>query len=191
MVTKETLSGMKTILRQIELEDCTETYVNWLNDPEVNQYLETRWEKQNLEMIRSFVDNQRKNDHSILFAIISKKCDEHIGNIKIGPINKYHNHADISYFIGNKAYWNKGIITEAIGLVCKFGFLTIGLNKIEAGVYETAIGSWMALEKNGFQREGIFKEQVILGGKYIDIYRYGLLMSEWIEKIKENQKIKI
>ena len=42
-----------------------------------------------------------------------------------------------------------------------------------------AIGSWKALGKNGFKKEGIFREHVIAKGKYIDVYRYGLIVSEF------------
>ena len=172
----------------MEMDDCTASYVNWLNDSEVTQYLETKWTVQNLETIQSFVESQRGNAHSVLFAIISKENDRHIGNIKIGPVNEHHRHADISYFIGNKAYWNKGMATEAIRLICKFGFEELGLNKVEAGVYETAAASWKALEKNGFKKEGELREQANLNGKYITVFRYGLLKSEWeLSKRKEDE----
>lgn len=179
MVTEKVLLGESIILRQIELDDCTISYVKWLNDPEVVQYLETKWAKQNLETIRDFVDGQRRNNHSFLFAIVSKENNMHIGNIKIGPVNVHHKHADISYFIGNKTYWNKGIATEAVRLICGFGFQELGLNKVEAGAYETAAASWRALEKNGFKREGTLREQAYLDGKYIGVFRYGLLKNEW------------
>lgn len=165
------------LLRQIEISDCTDSYVNWLNDPEVNQYLETRWSVQDLQAITSFVKSQRENDHSILFAIVF--ANKHIGNIKIGPINRHHNHADISYFIGNKKLWNHGIATESIRLVCEFGFKELDLHRIEAGAYSKAIGSWKALEKNGFLREGTFRKQVLSENEYIDVYRYGFLQTEW------------
>lgn len=64
-------------------------------------------------------------------------------------------------------------------MICKFGFEELDLNRVEAGVYETAIASWKALEKNGFKKEGTFREQVYLDGKYIAVYRYGLLKNEW------------
>lgn len=86
MVTKKILFGGNILLRQIEMEDCTDSYVKWLNDSEVTQYLETKWSIQNLETIRDFVDAQRKNTHSILLAIITKENNVHIGNIKIGPV---------------------------------------------------------------------------------------------------------
>lgn len=171
--------GGVVLLRQIELDDCTDTYVEWLNDPDVNRYLETRWNEQTLDSVIKFVNLQRENDYSILFAVIYIKNGKHIGNIKIGSINDHYKHADISYFIGDKTYWNKGVVTEAINLVSEFGFKDLKLHRMEAGVYADAIGSWRALEKNGFIREATFRDKVVSDGKYMDIYRYGLLNSEF------------
>ena len=186
MTIDKILAGETIILRQITLEDCGNRYVEWLNDPDVNQYLETKWSTQNLESVRLFVKSQRENNHSVLFAIVCKENDRHIGNIKIGPIHPHYRHADISYFIGDKEYWQKGIATEAIRLVCRFGFDELNLHRIEAGAYDCAVGSWKALENCGFTREGIFKEQVFFDNKYIDIYRYGLLKKSFDKKGSES-----
>lgn len=182
MIAEKILTGEKVYLRQISMNDCTDRYVEWLNDPEVNQYLETKWSDQNIESIRTFVQSQRDNAHSVLFAIVCRKDDVHIGNIKIGPIHPHYSYADISYFIGEKEYWHKGLATEAIRLVCQFGFEQLSLHRIEAGAYDCAIGSWRALENCGFKREGIFRKQVSFHGKYIDVYRYGLLKEDREEK---------
>lgn len=179
MVVSKQLIGESIYIRTIEKDDCTPTYVDWLNDPDVNQYLETRWDEQTMESIIEFVDFQRRNNHSILFAIILKEDNRHIGNIKIGPINEHHKHADVSYFIGEKSLWGRGIATEAINLICEFAFNELNLHKCEAGVYVEAIASWKALEKNGFKKEATFREHVISKGKYIDVYRYGLINSEF------------
>lgn len=184
MITNQILKGKKIILRQIELSDCTEDYVKWMNDEMVNQYLETRWSDQTMETIELFVIEQRKNDHSVLFVMIDKDTQRHIGNIKIGPINKHYRYADISYFIGDRSYWNRGIATEAIFLICKFGFESLSLHRIEAGVYAEAEGSWKALENNGFIREGVYRKKVCFDDRYIDIYRYGMLRDEFYEQEK-------
>ena len=182
MITDKILTGEKVYLRQISVKDCTDKYVKWLNDPEVNQYLETKWSEQNIESIRAFVESQRKNNHSVLFAIVCRKNNEHIGNVKIGAVHPHYNHADISYFIGEKEYWHKGLATEAISLVCQFGFEQLSLHRIEAGTYDCAEGSWHALEKCGFKREGTFREQVYFMGRYINVYRYGLLKENFDKK---------
>jgi len=186
--TDKIIVGQRIRIRAISLRDCTQNYVDWLNDNEVNQYLETRWVKQDLQSVKEFVISQMNSEYSFLFAIELNDTGRHIGNIKIGPINKRYSHADISYFIGDKSMWNTGIATEAISLVIRFGFETLQLHRIEAGAYAAAVGSWKALEHNGFMRESVFREQVISGGKYMDVYRYGLLETEYNLNNKERIK---
>lgn len=179
MLTSARLLTGGVLLRQIELSDCTPSYVSWLEDPEVNQYLETRWTEQNIDSIRSFVQLQRDSEDSILFAITLLEDGRHIGNIKLGPINKYHHHADVSYFIGDKTMWGKGIATKAINVVCGYGINYLKLHRVEAGTYETAVGSQRALEKNGFTKEAIFRKRAFFNGKFVDTYRYGLMAEEY------------
>lgn len=166
-------------LRQLTLDDCSPAYARWLNDPQVNQYLETKWSRQDLDSIKQFVQEQRESKDSILFAIICNETGRHIGNLKIGKIHPHYHHADLSYFIGDKRCWGKGFATEAVGLACGYGFMELGLNRLEAGTYELAQGSLRVLEKNHFQREGVFRGQVFFCGRYIDVYRYALMRSRW------------
>lgn len=182
MLATRICKGEKVTLRQIEFSDCNENYVKWLNDPEVNQYLETKWTEQALDTIIEFVDSQRNNSHSVLFAIIENQTGMHVGNIKIGPVHPQYQHADISYFIGEKSFWGKGIASEAIQLVCEYGFQELDLHKISAGTYANAMGSQKVLVKNGFLKEGILREEIRFHDKYIDIYKYGLLREIWGER---------
>ncbi len=167
------------LLRQIEMKDCTNRYVEWLNDEKVSRYLETKWQKQDITSVRDFVQAQRDNDHSYLFAIIICENGQHIGNIKIGPIHPHYHVGEISYFIGEKECWNKGIASEAIRLVCEFGFHVLKLHKIDAETYDCAIGSQEALKKNGFRKEGTLMEEVLYDGKYINTFRWGLLKADF------------
>lgn len=175
MITEKNVKGKRVSLRQIEPEDCNSFYVTWLNDPDVIRYMETKWSEQTIESITQFVKTQRDSIDSVLFAIINNETGRHIGNIKIGPIHPHYKHADISYFIGDKTCWNKGLATEAVRLVCRFGFEELGLHRIEAGAYDVAKSSQAILLKNGFRKEGIFKEQVFFENRWIDVYRYALM----------------
>lgn len=178
MVTDKILNGELIKLRQIEESDCTEAYVNWLKDEEVNKFLETKWCEQTLDSVLHFVKSQRESDNTFLFAIIDKKSNGHIGNIKIGPIDFHYLHGDISYFIGNKDHWHKGIATDAIRLISEFGTTELKLHKLEAGTYEDAVGSRKALERNGFIQEGILKDHVYCDGKYMNVLLFGKMLGE-------------
>lgn len=179
--TDLTLQGDHIFLRQLTTEDATIKYLSWLSDPEINQYLETRWTEQNLECIRLFIQERIAESGCYILAICVQKTGSHIGNIKLGPINKHHSFAEISYFIGDRSYWGKGFATEAIGLITDFGFSQCDLHRCEAGVYAQNRASARALEKNGYQQEGIRREQLVSGQERQDHLYFGILRSEWLE----------
>ena len=104
------------------------------------------------------------------------KKKEHIGNIKLGPINFIHRHGSISYFIGNKDCWGKRYTTKAISEIIKMAKNKFKLKKLRAGVIEINIGSKIVLEKNNFKQEGILKSQQLFQGKRYNIHCYGLIL---------------
>lgn len=102
MIVKEIVQGKKADLRQLELSDCGGCYADWLNDPDISRYMETKWIVWDQASIQEFVKTQQKSSHSVIFAIVEHETGRHIGNLKIGPIHPQYHHADISYFIGDK-----------------------------------------------------------------------------------------
>ena len=174
------INGQQISLRTVELAECNATYLGWLNDPDVNQYLETRWEEQSVEKIKAFVQEMRESPSNYLFAIHWE--GRHVGNIKIGPIHPVYRRADVSYFIGDTSAWGRGIATEAVRLVTHFGFRTLGLHRCQAGVLAPNVASRKALERNGYRKEATYRDMVFLrpGSPYIDSYFYGILAHEWL-----------
>ncbi len=176
---KKYLESELIFLREVRESDVNDNYYSWLNDPDVNQYLETRYIPRSKANILQFVKNMDGKDNEILFAICIKANDRHIGNIKIGPINWIHRFADISLLIGDKNYWGKGIATHAIKLITDFGFNTLNLHKLRAGCYENNIGSKKAFIKVGYKEEGVLKKQWILKGQYQDEILLGLCAEDY------------
>lgn len=109
MIVKEIVQGKKADLRQLELSDCGGCYADWLNDPDISRYMETKWIVWDQASIQEFVKTQQKSSHSVIFAIVEHETGRHIGNLKIGPIHPQYHHADISYFIGDKKLHGGGV----------------------------------------------------------------------------------
>ncbi len=173
------LIGPRIYLREVRPSDVNERYYGWLNDPEVNRYLETRFIPQSLKSIGDYVTHMDGKQDEPFFAICTLNGDEHIGNIKLGPINWRHRYADIALLIGEKRCWGKGYATEAIGLITKFGFEVLNLNKLKAGCYAQNEGSARAFEKCGWSREGLQKEQYFIDGRPTDAILLGMTASEY------------
>jgi ribosomal-protein-alanine N-acetyltransferase len=178
------VTGARSYLREVRLSDVNERYLSWMNDSAVNQFLETRFVPQSLDSIADFVKRMTGRQDEPFFAICTVDGQEHIGNIKIGPINYRHRHADVSLLIGEKQYWGKGYATEAIGLITRFGFEVLNLNKLEAGCYEQNEGSARAFEKCGYSREGLLRGHLYLNGRETNCIRLGLRSAEYFERNK-------
>ncbi len=172
------IRGKNIYLKRLTKFDVTDRYVAWLNDSEINQYLESRFVLHNLEETKKFVESVT-NDYNYLFGIFTNDSNEHIGNIKVGGINDKHSYADLGFIIGEKKYWGKGIATEAIRLATDFAFNTLKLHKVFGGVYAPNIGSIKAFEKNGFIQEGCRKAMYRLNGKFVDGYIYGKINEKY------------
>lgn len=166
------LSGERIYLRRLTEDDVSDDYVRWMNAPDINQYLESRFYTHTIESTKAFIRSVT-NENNYQFGIFVKENDKHIGNIKIGSINHYHRFADIGFLIGEKNYWGKGIATEAIGLATDFAFKTLKLHKLWGGLYSPNIGSLRAFQKNGYEQEGIKKSQCLLNGVYYDDILFG------------------
>lgn len=154
-------TGQKITLRKITLSDVNRSYIAWLNDAEVTKYLETRWVPQTFETVEGFVHRAVNSTDEYLLAIIENYTSQHIGNLKIGPVNPHHKYADLSYFIGNKEYWRNGFATEAVQGAVAWAFHTLGLHSIRAGIYAGNVASRKVLEKCGFQERGAFPSELV------------------------------
>lgn len=162
------LEGVKIYLRPVKVSDATEEYVNWLNDPEVNQFLEIRFVQHGLEGLKDDIRKILADPKTIFLAIIQKDNNKHIGNIKLGPIDPQHKVGSIGIMIGDKSSWGKGFATEAVRLLTDYAFGMLTLHKVTAGAYENNLGSIKAFLKLGFFEEGRLKEHVLFDGDYID-----------------------
>lgn len=164
--------GERIYLRRLTEDDASDEYVHWMNDPDINQYLESRFYVQTIESTKSFIRSVT-NDNNYQFGIFFKETGTHIGNIKIGGINNYHRFADIGFLIGEKDYWGKGIASEAIKIATDFSFNSLKIHKLYGGAYASNIGSIKAFLKNGYLEEGRQKSQCLCKDKYVDVVLLG------------------
>jgi ribosomal-protein-alanine N-acetyltransferase len=160
--------GERIYLKSLTQDDITQTYVKWLNDSEINKYLESRWQVHTVENIWAYVSAMNDSNNNVMFGIFLKDFDRHIGNIKIGSINRIHNYADMGLIIGERGLWGKGFATESIIAATAYGLQELKLNKIFAGIYADNIGSYKAFIKAGYEDAGRLRNHRISNGVYVD-----------------------
>lgn len=155
--TTPTLIGERLVLRPLRAEDADGAYARWMSDPEILRHTEARFGRHTPASLRAFIAEQNANPDVVFLAITEKTegtPSRHIGNIKLGPINRAHRMGDIGIIIGEKACWGRSYAREAIALLKQYAFDTLGLHKLTASCYGENLGSAKAFEAAGFIREG-------------------------------------
>ena len=173
------VSGERIYLRPLEPEDLTEAYLGWLNDPEVNRYLESGIFPYSKAELDTFYETVTKSHDQVIMAIVDKETNNHIGNVKLGPINWIHRKGIIGILVGEKQFWGEGIGAEATRLIVEYGFFQLNLHRIELGVYAEHKSAVRCYEKVGFKVEGTFREDGFHQGQYKDRLWMGLLKTEY------------
>lgn len=158
--------GGRVYLRQLTPRDINETYLSWFRDPDVTHFLDAR--NLTYDDVASYMVEGRESGLHVMYGIIAKDTDKHIGNVKIGPINWKHGTAGLVTFIGEKNYWGKGIAREAIKIGIRLAFDLHGLRKLSDGVAEGNIGSEKAYCAAGFIVEGRMTGHHLINGEARD-----------------------
>lgn len=167
------MRGNGLFLKLLSEDDVSERYVSWMEDPEVLQYLESRWTRHTLDSIREYVRMVNSSKDDYLFGIFAKEFG-HIGNIKIGSINWLHRFGDVGLLIGDCSARGRGFGTEAIRLATRYAFEELNLNKLTAGMYASNTPSFKAFLKAGYRQVGFFEKHWFWKGEYRD----GFLMEK-------------
>ena len=143
------IEGERIYLRPLKEEDASEDYCSWINNMEVNKYLDSK--ETTIEELKKYINKRWYDPNCLFLGIFLKNKDIHIGNIKLEPIDYEKRKATLGILIGEKEYWNKGYATETLKTLTSYAFNNLRLNEINLGVYKENIGAIKAYEKTGFK----------------------------------------
>jgi [ribosomal protein S5]-alanine N-acetyltransferase len=104
--------------------------------------------------------------------------DRLIGSCSLFHFDAGFDRAEAGYEL-NRAFWGKGIMTEAMFAILTFGFSELGLHRIEAIIDIANERSKGLLLKLGFTYEGYLRQRFPFRSQFLDEYYFGLLKDEW------------
>ena len=98
-----------------------------------------------------------------------------VGSIGLVPKEDvYRKSMEIGYWLGEQ-YWGRGIATEAVGAMTRYGFAQFDIIRIYADIFEWNPASARVLEKNGYQFEARLKRAIVKDGTISDVLIYSIL----------------
>ena len=169
MLLSSPIVSERIILRNPNDADAHGAYAAWMNDPDVTRFLESRFASHTPHSLRAFIASMRDDPDSLFLAIERGDDGRHIGNIKIGPIDRHHMSAAMGVIVGDKQSSGRGFATEAIRVAAQHAFQYMGVEKLWAGCYAPNVASIRAFERAGFVREGhLHRHWRLAGNEFVD-----------------------
>jgi len=173
------LQGSRIELEILSGPNHSPRYRDWLLDPDVNALLEVRRDPMGAaDSIADFIEDTDASENNLLFGMFVGEDRAHIGNIKLGSVDRNNRQADVGLLLGEKKSWGKGFGTEAVKLVSQYAFDALDLHKLAAGVLDGNTGSAVVFKKAGYQLEGILRDHAILNGAFVDCQMYSRLSTD-------------
>lgn len=159
----------RLILRPMRLSDARDLYA-YASDPQVSRHV--LWEthqsiSQSRAMLRGALWQYRKGLPSS-YAITLKNSGRMIGTIGFMWVNTDHKSAEVGYSL-SRAYWNQGLMTEALRRIVEFGFEELKLNRIEAQYELDNPASGHVMAHVGMRYEGTMRQRLKNKGRFVDV----------------------
>jgi hypothetical protein len=177
------LEGRNLTLESISPLQITEKYLGWLQDKEVNRFLDVAKDNVNFQKVISYINTLRARENCDLLAITSNHDKSHIGNVSITELSKITGYATYGIMIGEKGHPLSNIAgSEATLLVIDHLFSHDFVSQIREGAHIENKRASSLLTKIGFL-------PLTDSPDAHDIQRYFLSRKVWIETTKNFSSI--
>ncbi|QLE59442.1 GNAT family N-acetyltransferase [Nostoc sp. TCL26-01] len=171
------LTTKNLILRETTLADAPAVFQIFADD-EVTKYhdLDTATSVDQAKFLIERRAERFQNQQGIRWGIARKEDNLIIGSCGYSIKNRYQ--AEIGYELA-RTYWRKGLMTEALSEIIKWGFQQLDLNRIEAFVLPENNASIKLLENLQFVEEGLLREYGFWKGKFHNLQVFSLLKRDY------------
>jgi ribosomal-protein-alanine N-acetyltransferase len=172
------LQTERLVLRQVYLRDAAPQY-RFRSDPAAMKYMARPLASRIGEVEALILQTQKafEDKEAVYWALSLKPDDLFVGTAGFWRMKKEDLRAELGCQLLVE-HQQKGYMTEALKAIIRFGFETLNLHSIEADSDPRNTASIRLLEKLGFKREALFRENVYFDGEFLDSAIYSLLRKE-------------
>lgn len=174
-----TLETERLHLRKLSYSDQADIF-DYAKNPEVAKHLLWDTHQSEFDTIQflNLVYEAYNHNNAAPWGIELKTNNKIIGTAGFVNWAKDKNEMEIGYALAQQ-YWGKGIVTEAVKEIIKFGFEKLKLATITSRCNPVNIGSIKVLEKSGFTFNGVIKDQLFVKGKLEDMRMYSFTSANY------------
>jgi len=169
----------RLVLRPARMRDAQDMY-EYSRDPEVA--LHVLWDAHKSIRETRCVLRRMIRDYRFAppFTYVIELKDERrvIGTIGLMNFARANRSAEIGYSL-NRAYWNRGLMTEALNGMLGYCFGELRLNRVEAQHEAGNPASGAVMRHAGMRYEGTLRKRIYNKGKFHDMELYAILKEEY------------
>ena len=164
------------VLRPIR-DDELETMLAWRNAPSIRLNMYTQHEISIEEHMSWWKKvKQRKDQQYFMYEMTGLA----MGIVGFNDIDTNNQHSFWAFYASPEA--PRGVGSNMEFLALEYAFNTLKLHKLSCEVLAFNENVIKLHKKFGFEVEGIFRKHHKLEDKFVDVYRLGMLASEWHEQ---------
>jgi len=175
----ELIPTQRLLLRKVTPEIYNYMFSNQ-SDEEIKRFfgLQTQQEleKERFKFEKGMIGYNRS---FVLFQLIDKESNIVMGACGFHNWFAEHRRSEIGYALHSDSFMKQGFMSEAIMPIIDYGFLTMGLNRMEAFVGPANDASLSLVRKMKFTEEGRLREHYFNNGHIGDSLIFRLLRSEY------------
>ncbi|RBP63390.1 RimJ/RimL family protein N-acetyltransferase [Brevibacterium sanguinis] len=119
-----------------------------------------------------------RDTSSVGFSIELTETEEFVGHVTLFGRNPINQSATLAIIVGPE-FHGRGYGSDAVRLAVRYGFLQLGLNRIELQTWAFNARGIASYKKAGFVEEGRRREAVFFNGRRHDEVIMAILKDDW------------
>lgn len=174
------LLGERIQLREYQADDL-ESIRQWVNDESTTCFLSTAyWPPQTMVDTEEFLQRMLQSSHNAFnFVIADRESGRYLGQLDMFTVDWRLRCGKLGMVIAGAENRGRGLGTEALLLLEKHVFLTLGLERLELEVRMDNAAARRCYERAGFQLEGVKRHAFFANGTFCDVGIMSILREEY------------
>lgn len=120
----------------------------------------------------------KREKGELLDFLVAHETDGPVGVTGLSEVSARNRHATVGTWFG-RPHWGSGVNLESKALIAALAFERLGFDRLTAWANTRNGRSQRALERTGFQREGVLRDWHRHGDDLHDVVVFGLTRRAW------------
>lgn len=157
-------------------KDHIDHVMDWVNDPEVNQFFASMKKQHTREEELAYIESLINSKTDRVYSVFDR--DEYIGQVSINQIHWQSGEGRL-FLVINKKHQGRGYARRILKEIEDIAFIYLGLHRLYLIVRPENEKGLQIYHGCGFRQEGYLHEKYFLDGKWMDMIQMAVIKPWW------------